>query len=152
MLNSRADQLVNAGPFAAFLGQVHDPVWTDYDGVGTRIAPVYTQGQAKRFLDPFAGTTRRGKFVFSAGGTALDKVPVERLNRRLALLGQHEAARRGADDAAAGGSVARQRAQALALLSATALRQALDLTREPLSSRERYGMTLFGQSCLAARR
>jgi hypothetical protein len=146
MLNSKADLLVNAGPFAAFLGQVYDPVWTDYDGPGTRIAPEYTQGQAKRFLDPFAGTTHRGKFVFSAGGTALDKVPAERLNRRLALLGKHEAARGGAD----GGG--RQRAQALALLSATALRRAVDLAREPLRSRERYGMTLFGQSCLAARR
>jgi hypothetical protein len=151
MLNSKADLLVNAGPFAAFLGQVHDPVWTDYDGPGTRIAPEYTQGQAKRFLDPFAGTTSRGKFAFSAGGTALNNVPAERLNRRLALLGRHEAARRGYDGGAGGGA-ARQRAQALALLSATALRQALDLAREPLRSRERYGMTLFGQSCLAARR
>src|SRR5262245_8910634 len=113
MLNSRADQLVNAGPFAAFLGQVHDPVWTDYDGVGTRVAPEYTQGQAKRFLDPYAGTTPQGKFVFSAGGTTLDDVPAERLNRRLALLGGYEAAWPGIDGAVPGGSVARQRARAL---------------------------------------
>lgn len=151
MLNSKADLLVNAGPFAAFLGQIHDPVWTDYDGVGTRVAPEYTQGQAKRFLDPFAGTTPQGKFVFSAGGTSLDDVPVERLNQRLALLSRSEAARRGLGTPV-GGGVARHRAQALALLTAPALRQALDLGCEPLPSRERYGMTLFGQSCLAARR
>ena len=31
-------------------------------------------------------------------------------------------------------------------------RHALDVRREPSAVRERYGMTLFGQSCLAARR
>ena len=32
LLNSRTDQRVDAGPYAAFLGQAHDPVWTDFDG------------------------------------------------------------------------------------------------------------------------
>jgi uncharacterized protein (DUF1501 family) len=32
------------------------------------------------------------------------------------------------------------------------LREALDIQREPMNMRDRYGMTLFGQSCLAARR
>jgi uncharacterized protein (DUF1501 family) len=32
------------------------------------------------------------------------------------------------------------------------LGDALDVAREPMALRERYGMTLFGQSCLAARR
>src|SRR4030095_7094593 len=39
MLNSKTDMLVNAGPFAAFLGQAHDPLWTDFTGTGTRLAP-----------------------------------------------------------------------------------------------------------------
>jgi uncharacterized protein (DUF1501 family) len=32
------------------------------------------------------------------------------------------------------------------------MRRALDVGREPMKLREQYGMTLFGQSCLAARR
>ena len=35
---------------------------------------------------------------------------------------------------------------------AAAFRQALDLNREPRPVRESYGMTLFGQAALAARR
>src|SRR5262249_25900553 len=48
VLNSKTDLLVNAGPYAAFLGQAYDPVFTDFDGPGTRIAPAYTEGQSRR--------------------------------------------------------------------------------------------------------
>src|SRR5205823_1218234 len=44
------------------------------------------------------------------------------------------------------------RRRAYSLLTSNAVHQALDIAREPLALRERYGMTLFGQSCLAARR
>jgi uncharacterized protein (DUF1501 family) len=37
-------------------------------------------------------------------------------------------------------------------LTSTPMREALDISREPMELRERYGMTLFGQSTLAARR
>src|SRR5262249_18563803 len=43
-------------------------------------------------------------------------------------------------------------AQAFRLVSTSRMRQALDVGKEPMSLRERYGMTLFGQACLAARR
>ncbi len=42
--------------------------------------------------------------------------------------------------------------QALSILSAPGLKQALDISREPDWLRERYGRTTYGQSCLAARR
>jgi hypothetical protein len=151
MLNSKTDLLVNAGPFAAFLGQAYDPVWTDFTGRGTRLAPEYTRKQAKRFLDPFAATTPAGRFSFSAGGASAD-VPVERLALRRSLLNQFEAARRGVDRALERGAVDRQRALAFNLLTSSGMRQALDIGKEPMALRERYGMTLFGQSCLAARR
>jgi len=41
---------------------------------------------------------------------------------------------------------------ALSLIGSDRIREALDLGREPSALRETYGMTLFGQSCLAARR
>ena len=56
MMNSKTDLLVNAGPFAAFLGQAYDPLWTDFTGPGTRIVPHYTAGQTRDFHDPFGGT------------------------------------------------------------------------------------------------
>jgi hypothetical protein len=150
MLNSKTDLLVNAGPFAAFLGQAYDPVWTDFDGRGTHIVPEYSQGQKKRFHDPYGGTTPSGRFSFSAGGSA--DVSVERLALRRSLLDQFETAKRIGDRALETGAVDRQRAQAFRLLTTSAMRQALDIGREPMPARERYGMTLFGQSCLAARR
>jgi len=147
MLNSKTDILVNAGPFAAFLGQAYDPVWTDFDGKGTSIVPGYSENQAKRYHDPYGGTTASGRFRFSAGED-LGDVPVERLNVRHALLSQLDQKRRALDSSV----VDHQRAQALHLLTSSNMRKALDVGREPMKLREQYGMTLFGQSCLAARR
>src|SRR5688500_12403256 len=41
---------------------------------------------------------------------------------------------------------------ALSLVTSEKMRKALDLSKEPLALREKYGMTLFGQGTLAARR
>src|SRR5262249_35682850 len=73
---------VHAGPYAAFLGQSFDPVWCDFDGPGTKIAPHYTDGQTKDFHDPFAATTAAGRFKLSTLGQLNDDLPVERLNLR----------------------------------------------------------------------
>jgi hypothetical protein len=150
MLNSKTDMLVNAGPFAAFLGQAHDPLWTDFTGPGTRIVPHYTDSQTRDFFDPYGGTLPGGRFLLSTESRLRDDVPVERLNLRQALLGQFEQARRRLD--AAGAGFDSQRRRAYSLLTSSAVHQALDISREPMALRERYGMTLFGQACLAARR
>ena len=41
---------------------------------------------------------------------------------------------------------------AYSMITTSRTREALDVGREPLAVRESYGMTLFGQGCLAARR
>ena len=41
---------------------------------------------------------------------------------------------------------------AYSLIGSERMRQALDIGREPMRLRESYGMTMFGQACLAARR
>jgi hypothetical protein len=152
MLNSRTDLLVNAGPFAAFLGPAHDPVWTDFTGAGTRSVPRYTEGQVTDFLDPFGGTTPDGRFQLSSEGRLRDDVPVERLNLRHTLLSQFEQARGQADSLAAAGILDRHRQRAYGLLTTGAVHRALDIAQEPMGCREQYGLTLFGQGCLAARR
>ena len=148
LLNSKTDLNVSAGPYAAFLGQNFDPVWCDFDGPGTKIAPHYTDSQTKDFHDPFAATTAAGRFKLSTLGQLNDDLPIERLNLRRSLLEQFDAARRRIDAS----GLDKQRDIAFSLLASNRMRDALDIGREPLSLRERYGLTLFGQSCLAARR
>ena len=46
----------------------------------------------------------------------------------------------------------RYQEQAFAMLTSSTMRRALDIGQEPIRLRERYGLTLFGQACLAARR
>jgi uncharacterized protein (DUF1501 family) len=152
MLNSKSDLLVNAGPFAAFLGQAYDPVWTDYTGRGVRPVPKYTGWQEKEFIDPFGGCTPDGRFVLSADARPPEELPADRLDARRSLLAQFDRARRDLDRAASATPFDRHRDRAYALLASTAVRDALDVGREPLAVRESYGMTLFGQGCLAARR
>jgi hypothetical protein len=150
MLNSKTDILVNAGPFAAFLGQGYDPVWTDFDGPGTRLAPKYGVNQARQYMDPFAGTTPAGRFRLAAGDGP--DVPVERVQLRRRLLEQMDLARAGLEWGERGRGHDRFRQMAYTLLASGRMRQALDVGRESLRARERYGWTLFGQACLAARR
>jgi len=148
--NSKTDLDVSAGPYAAFLGQAYNPVWTDFDGKGVRLVPRYGEGQKRSFLDPFGGTTPEGRFRLSSLGQTHADLPIERVNLRRRLLEQFDQARRRADAGAA--TFDRFRQAAFALVTSSKMRDALDIGREPLRLRETYGMTLFGQACLAARR
>lgn len=168
MVNSKSDNpAVNAGPFAAFLGQNYDPVWTDFDGPGLKLAPKNTVGQTKEFYDPNGGTTPAGRFsLFQNPGPAAGVLPgvpgaersgepdlsLERLSLRKSLLAQFDATQRAFDNSPAVQAMNHQRQLAWSLLTSSQLRTALDIGREPQSLREDYGLTLFGQSCLAARR
>src|SRR5262249_18371091 len=63
---------------------------------------------------------------------------------------QFDQARRESD--ASGRSMDRFKEMAYGLIHSEKVRTALDLERESPKLRDGYGMTLFGQSCLAARR
>ncbi len=152
LLNSRTDLNVSAGPYAAFLGQGYDPVWTDFDGPGTRVSPAYSDNQRRLFHDPFAATTPAGQFRLSSAGQSFPDLPIERIHLRRDLLTQLDRARRQLDQRAGTQAFDRHRQMAFSLLTSARMRQALDIGREPMSLRERYGMTLFGQACLASRR
>jgi hypothetical protein len=152
LLNSKTDLDVSAGPYAAFLGQSYDPVWVDFDGKGTKIAPKYTEGQAKEFHDPFATTVPDGRFFLPAAGKLPDDVPIERLNMRRSLLTQFDRARVQLESVERSGVFDKYQQTAFSLVTSSKMREALDIGREPMALRENYGMTLFGQACLAARR
>ncbi|MFO0844277.1 MAG: DUF1501 domain-containing protein [Gemmataceae bacterium] len=112
------------GQGAGWLGPVFDPLRIDDDAS----APGY----------------RVGEFSLRA------EVPEVRTHRRRDLLGRLDAQRRKleADLAAAD---AHQR-RAFDLLSNRKAVEAFDLTREPMSVRERYGLNIHGQAVLQARR
>lgn len=152
LLNSKTDLRVDAGPYAAFLGQTYDPVWTDFDGEGTRVTPRYTDGQTRDFRSPFGGVMPAGRFQLSAASQLPADVSAERLGRRRSLLEQFDGLRRRLDAGDSTRAFDHYQQTAFSLLTTSRLRAALDIGREPLAVRESYGMTLFGQACLAARR
>ena len=155
-MNSRGGpkaSAVQAGPYAAFLGPAYDPVLTDFVGKAsrtvTKISPA--RGKKHRVADPYAGIHPDGRFTF-AGTNRPDDLTLDRLNRRLSLRQQLARARPDVDASIGNRSFDRFQQMALSLVSSSKVHEALDIHREPSSLRNRYGMTLFGQSCLAARR
>lgn len=76
----------------------------------------------------------------------------ERLTERQHLLAAFDQLREGADLARAARSLDDYRTQAFALLTSPSAQQMFDLERESRPTRDRYGRTRFGQSCLLARR
>ena len=152
LLNSKTDLDVSAGPYAAFLGQAYDPVWVDFNGKGTHIVPKYGEGQKKTFFDPFGGTTPEGRFQFAASSQLPADLPIERVHMRRSLLQQFDRVRARIDARGSEGAFDKHRQMAFSLITSNKMRDALDIGKESLALRERYGMTLFGQACLAARR
>jgi hypothetical protein len=139
-----------AGPYAAFLGPNYDPVWTDYDGKGSKVVPKLGDSQANDVRDPFGGVEPGGKFKLGADLPA--DLSIDRLGVRRSLLAQFDAAQQQLAQQQRARSFDKHRATALSLLTSSKMRTALDMTLEPESVRERYGHTLFGQASLVARR
>lgn len=144
---------VQAGPYAAFLGPAYDPVLTDFDGEGSRkITKISPAGGKKHdVFDPYAGIKPDGRFRL-AGARLRDDVTARRQQSRNSLLERFANARSEIDRNAESRSFDRYQQLALSLLSTTDVHRALDIHQEPVPMRDQYGMHLFGQSCLAARR
>ena len=75
-----------------------------------------------------------------------------RLGDRHGLLSQFDVFRRTLDSSGSMEGIDKFHQQAFQLLSSTQVAAAFDLEKEPASLRDRYGRTLWGQSCLLARR
>jgi hypothetical protein len=155
-MNSRGGpqaSAVTAGPYAAFLGPAYDPVLTDFEGRATReiikVSP--KDGPQHKVLDPYAGIDRNSRLTLS-GVQAADGISLNRQVRRRSLARQMESARRALESGKAVASFDRFQEMAYSLIATARTSQALDVRREPASIRDLYGMTLFGQSCLTARR
>jgi hypothetical protein len=148
----RTNQPHRSGPYGGFLGTAYDPVWTEFEGEGTKRFVQENRGVVQEFRDPYGGIKPDGRFELSQAGTPGGDLTLDRLDRRRSLLEQFDQARRLFDTGDASRAFDRFQRMAFSLLTSGRLRQALDIHKEALSVRERYGMTLYGQGCLAARR
>jgi hypothetical protein len=149
--SQRVGEVPRAGPYGGFLGQAYDPVCTEFVGGGTRKATKTLLQQTWNDFEPYRGITPESRFRLGSVSELGPGLTLDRLDRRRTLLEQIEAHRRAADGSPAA-SVDRHRKTAHRLLASERLRQAFDLEREPRETRDLYGMTLFGQAALTARR
>lgn len=150
--SQRVGEVPRAGPYAAALGGAYNPIWTDFRGEATRRVVKTLGEQHIEVPDPFLGITSKSRFELANATRLPADITLDRLNRRARLVDQFDHARRDLERSSAGQSLDHHRKLALSLISSEAIRTALDLDREPTALRASYGMTLFGQACLAARR
>jgi hypothetical protein len=146
----RTGEVHRAGPYAAFLGATYNPVWTEWHGEPTRSVEKTLGAKTLDVWDPYLGCKPDCHFRL-ASTTLPEELTLDRLDRRRSLLDHFDAARRQFDGVH-GQSVDKFQDMAYSLLRSTAVAEALDVRREPMSVRESYGMSLWGQACLAARR
>lgn len=152
LLSTRRPAAQYARPHAAGLGNAYDPLWTEFRGKATRSMVRSSHGPPEVVFDPYLGITPESRFDIAPEAEMPPDMTLDRLQTRRSLLAQFDDARRGLDREPAVRNLDRQRGLAFSLVNSATVRTALDLGREPLPLREAYGMTLFGQGALQARR
>jgi len=141
-----------ARPYAAYLGSSFDPICTEFRGEATRSMVRRSDGPPKEIRDPYLGIQPDSRFLIVPESEFPADVTLDRLDKRRSLLEQLELARRGLDRYATRSAMDQKRELAFSLLDSQPVRRAFDLDQEPARLRDAYGMTLFGQATLQARR
>jgi hypothetical protein len=150
--SQRVGEVPRAGPYAAFLGGAYNPLWTTFHGTATKHTVKTLQEQRLDVAEPYMGVTPDSRFEIAASTDLPADLTLDRLDRRRSLVRQFDETRRDLERSRAGRENDRYREMAYSLIGSAKVRAALDLNREPLARRESYGMTIFGQAALAARR
>jgi hypothetical protein len=150
--SQRAGEVPRAGPYAAFLGNAYNPIWTEFRGTATRTTVKTLAGDRLEMREPYMGITPDSRFELVQATRLAADITLDRLNQRRALVEQFDRGRRTLDRSPAGRGMDRYRAMAYSLIGSERVQTALDLSREARPLRESYGMTIFGQAALTARR
>jgi hypothetical protein len=150
--SQRVGEVARAGPYGGFLGPSLDPVTTEFVGKGTKAASKKLLQQTWEGMEPYRGITPESRFRLSSVTSTGPELTLDRLDRRRSLLDQLEDSRPGAETEWARAGVDKHRAMAYSLLGSERLKRAFDLDQERPATRELYGITLFGQATLTARR
>jgi hypothetical protein len=148
----RVGEVARAGPYAAFLGGAYNPVWTEFHGRATRNMVKTLQEQKLDVAEPYMGITPDSRFELATATELPREITLDRLDGRRSLVEQFDRARSHLRATDAGRGFDRYHEMAYNLIGSEKVRTALDLGREPRRLRESYGMTLFGQAALTARR
>jgi hypothetical protein len=148
----RVGEVPRAGPYGAFLGNAYNPLWTDFRGRANRTIAKTLQDQRWEDGEPYVGITAESRFQLVSATNLGADMTLDRLNRRQSLLNQFDRARRDLEESGAGRNLDHYRQMAYGLIGSERVHTALDIGREPRQVRESYGMTIFGQAALAARR
>jgi len=148
----RVGEVPRAGPYAAFLGNAWNPLWTEFHGTATRRMVKTLADKTEDVLEPYLGITPESRFELASSTALPADLTLDRLNGRRSLVSQFDEARRALESSAASRSFDRYRQMALSLIGSEKVRNALDVQKEPPRLRDSYGMTVFGQAALAARR
>lgn len=150
--SQRVGEVPRAGPYAAFLGNAHNPLWTEFHGQATgRIVKTLAE-QRLDVLEPYVGITPESRFELATTSQLAPEITLDRLSRRRSLVEQFDRARQRHDEEGATRGMDRYREMAYNMIGSDRIQRALDVGREPRNLRESYGMTVFGQASLAARR
>lgn len=150
--SNRVGEVPRAGPYGGFLGPSLDPVWTEFAGKGTVRARKTLTTQVWDDVEPYRGVSRESRFRLGSVTNIPPELTLDRLDKRRSLLEQIESSKRDLDAAFARTGADRGRSMAYSLMRSDKLKDAFDLDREPAETRDLYGMTLFGQASLTARR
>lgn len=116
------------------------------------LAPGQFAGALGRGCEPLLIGDPSGDGVAVRGLDPLPELPPVRVDSRRSLLESLDRYRVELDGQRAVGEMAASYRQAYDLLAARQVRSAFDLSREPRTLRERYGLNRSGQSLLLARR
>lgn len=149
--SQRTGEVFRAGPYAAYLGSAYNPIWTEFQGEASRSVYKTLNAMKAEVFDPYVGC--KADSYFRLASTSLPaELTIDRLDRRRSLLQQMDEARRDLERSNSGKSLSSFQQMAHSLIQSQSVASALDVRQEPWETRELYGMTLFGQSCLTARR
>lgn len=148
----RVGEVSRAGPYGAFLGSQYNPLWADFHGEATKGIVKTLQDKTYTGNDPYVGIADGAYFTVPNATTLQPELTLDRLDQRRSLLQQLNANLPSLATSRLGQGLSRHQQAALSLLESQKLADALDLRKEDPAVRKLYGESLFGQSCLAARR
>jgi hypothetical protein len=150
--SQRVGEVPRAGPYAAFLGSQFDPLWADFRGRATEGITKTLRDMTFTDPDPYVGIADDSYFIVPNASELQPELTLDRLDTRRSLLAQLNENLPRLVESDSGRALSKHQQAALALLESPRLAEALDLRRESDATRRLYGTSLFGQSCLAARR
>src|SRR4051812_22295579 len=90
--SQRVGEVPRAGPYAAFLGGAHNPLWTTFHGRSTRTVFKTLQDKKVEIHDPYLGVTPDSRFELATATSLPAEITLDRLDGRRSLVRQFEQA------------------------------------------------------------